>query len=57
MGCAPGLVPPPLCASHIAYVRGHITLLDRPGQELRCCECYSVVKNEYERLLSATKAT
>ena len=35
----------------IDYVRGHITVLDRPGLELRVCECYQVVKNEFERLL------
>lgn len=35
----------------ISYVRGTITLLDRPGLEATVCECYSVVKNEYDRLL------
>jgi CRP-like cAMP-binding protein len=35
----------------IAYVRGTITLLDRPGLEATVCECYRVVKNEYARLL------
>lgn len=35
----------------ISYVRGHITVLDRPGLESRVCECYSVVKKEYDRLL------
>jgi CRP-like cAMP-binding protein len=35
----------------IRYVRGHITVLDRPGLESRSCECYSVVKREYDRLL------
>ena len=38
-------------AGLIKYVRGHITVLDRPGLERRTCECYSVVKNEYDRLL------
>jgi CRP-like cAMP-binding protein len=28
----------------IEYSRGHITVLDRPGLEARCCECYAVVK-------------
>jgi len=35
----------------IKYVRGRITVLDRPGLEQRSCECYGVVKREYERLL------
>jgi CRP-like cAMP-binding protein len=38
-------------AGLISYVRGHITVLDRPGLEKRSCECYSVVKKEYGRLL------
>ncbi len=35
----------------IHYARGHITVLDRPGLEHRSCECYGVVKREYDRLL------
>lgn len=35
----------------IEYSRGHITVLDRPGLETLCCECYQVVKNETDRLL------
>lgn len=35
----------------IRYARGHITVLDRPALEGRVCECYSVVKKEYDRLL------
>ena len=35
----------------IRYARGHITVLDRKGLEKRCCECYAVVKTEYDRLL------
>ncbi|MGM0785479.1 MAG: Crp/Fnr family transcriptional regulator [Pseudomonadota bacterium] len=38
-------------AGLIAYHRGHITVLDRPGLEDRVCECYAVVKSEYDRLL------
>ena len=38
-------------AGLIRYARGHITVLDRPGLEQRTCECYHVVKNEYDRLL------
>src|SRR5688500_16577191 len=35
----------------IEYSRGRITVLDRPGLEARVCECYAVVKNEYDRRL------
>ena len=35
----------------ISYVRGHIHILDRPGLEASVCECYRVVKDEYDRLL------
>ena len=38
-------------AGLIRYQRGHITVLDRPGLERRTCECYAVVRKEYERLL------
>lgn len=38
-------------AGLIQYVRGHITVLDRKGLERRSCECYAVVKKEYDRLL------
>ena len=34
----------------IDYRRGHITVIDRPGLEKQCCECYAVVKNEFKRL-------
>jgi CRP-like cAMP-binding protein len=36
----------------ISYNRGHILVLDRPGLERKVCECYSVVRKEFERLLS-----
>lgn len=36
----------------IEYRRGRITVLDREGMEQRVCECYGVVKKEYDRLLS-----
>ena len=36
--------------------RGHISVQDRPGLEKRTCECYEVVKKEYDRLLPATVA-
>ncbi len=35
----------------IQYKRGHIKVLNRQGLELRTCECYAVVRNEYKRLL------
>ena len=35
----------------ISYVRGRITILDRRGLEAAVCECYKVVKDEYDRLL------
>ena len=35
----------------IDYQRGHINILDRAGLEARVCECYAVVKREYDRLL------
>ncbi|WP_246262254.1 Crp/Fnr family transcriptional regulator [Aromatoleum evansii] len=38
-------------AGLIEYRRGHITVLDRPGLEGRACECYAVVKKEFDRLL------
>ncbi len=38
-------------AGLISYARGHVKVLDRPGLELRTCECYAVVKTEYARLL------
>ena len=38
-------------AGLIEYHRGHITALDRAGLEARTCECYGVVKKEFERLL------
>ena len=38
-------------AGLISYARGHIKILDRPGLERRTCECYQVVKTEYDRLL------
>ncbi|CAG1015942.1 hypothetical protein BURC_01105 [Burkholderiaceae bacterium] len=44
-------------AGLISYRRGHITVLDRPGLEQRTCECYAVMKREYDRLLPATIAT
>lgn len=35
--------------------RGHITLLDRDGLEERTCECYSIMRGEFQRLLPARR--
>jgi CRP-like cAMP-binding protein len=43
-------------AGLIRYARGRITVLDRAGLEKRTCECYGVVKREYDRLLPHTLA-
>jgi CRP-like cAMP-binding protein len=39
-------------AGLIRYSRGRITVVDRPGLEREVCECYGVVKKEFDRLLS-----
>ena len=41
----------------IRYSRGRIKVLERRGLEARVCECYAVVKTEYNRLLPDLKAT
>jgi CRP-like cAMP-binding protein len=41
----------------IRYARGHIRVLDRAGLEKRTCECYAVVRREYERLLPRVEET
>jgi hypothetical protein len=38
-------------AGLIHYNRGRITVLDRPRLEARACECYQVVKSQFDRLL------
>jgi CRP-like cAMP-binding protein len=38
-------------AGLLSYARGRITVLDRAGLEQRSCECYAVVRREYDRLL------
>ena len=43
-------------AGCIRYRRGHITVLDRSGLEARTCECYAVVKQQFDRLLAGTRA-
>ena len=44
-------------AGVIRYARGRINVLDRPALEARTCECYAVVKREYDRLLPRRQAS
>ena len=44
-------------AGLIRYSRGKISVLNRPGLERRTCECYAVVKKEYDRLLPEIRAS
>ncbi|MFN2493568.1 MAG: Crp/Fnr family transcriptional regulator [Pyrinomonadaceae bacterium] len=39
-------------AGYISYVRGDMTILHRQGLEGKVCECYQVVRNEYDRLFA-----
>ena len=41
----------------IKYSRGRITVINRAGLEARTCECYMVVKREYDRLLEDRKGS
>jgi len=43
-------------AGLIKYSRGRILVLDRPSLEERACECYQVVKSEFDRLLPSIHA-
>jgi Mn-dependent DtxR family transcriptional regulator len=43
-------------AGLIRYSYGHIEVIDRPGLEARVCECYRVVRREFDRLLPELKA-
>jgi CRP-like cAMP-binding protein len=38
-------------AGLIRYSRGRIAVLDRSGLEQRVCECYTLIQQEYDRLL------
>ncbi len=44
-------------AGLIHHSRGHITVLDRSGLEEKACECYGIVKREFDRLLPRLRAS
>jgi len=44
-------------AGLISYSRGKITVLDRPRLQKKACECYAVVKIEFDRLLPDVMAS
>lgn len=39
-------------AGMIRYRRGQVTILDRLGLEAMTCECYQIMRQEYDRLLN-----
>lgn len=43
-------------AGIIKYSRGTITVLDRPALEDACCECYFVVRKQFERTLGISSS-
>ena len=43
-------------AGLIRYSRGRVTILDREGLENAACECYGVIRTEFERLLPLPRA-
>jgi CRP-like cAMP-binding protein len=40
----------------ISYTRGQMRVLDRPGLERASCECYGIVRAEFDRLLGVARA-
>ncbi|WP_256973201.1 Crp/Fnr family transcriptional regulator [Nostoc sp. T09] len=43
-------------AGLIEYVRGQMTIVDRDSLEATSCECYQIVKVEFERLLNGNSS-
>jgi DNA-binding FadR family transcriptional regulator len=43
-------------AGLIRYRRGHVTILDREALRSRACECYDILRLEFDRLLGDTAA-
>jgi CRP-like cAMP-binding protein len=42
-------------AGIIHYARGHIRILNRTALEAAACECYRIVRDEFDRLLGTTQ--
>jgi CRP-like cAMP-binding protein len=40
-------------AGFIRYSRGRVEVVDRAGLESAACECYGVIRREYERLIGS----
>lgn len=43
-------------AGFISYARGRVTILDREGLETAACECYGIIRREFERLMPLPRA-
>jgi CRP-like cAMP-binding protein len=41
-------------AGLVKYIRGRMTIVDRPGLEVASCECYRIIKTEIDRLVGPT---
>ena len=44
-------------AGIIRYTRGRITIVDQKKLERASCECYRIMRREYERLLGLSRST
>jgi hypothetical protein len=40
-------------AGFISYNRGRIRILDRTGLESASCNCYAIIRNEYDEMLNS----